>query len=87
LIVLKYHRFEFDQIYQNFKIIQFEIYLKSMYFKYIDLKSKSKFKFKFPNATLATSKYYKSKEKKNCEHEMVEITQSQQIWEAFISIQ
>ena len=48
-----------------------------MHLKYIDLKSKSKFKFKFPNATLATSKNYMSKEKKKCEHVMVEITQSQ----------
>ena len=67
--------------FKIFKIIRFEIYLKSthlksMHFKYIDLKSKSKFKFKFPNATLATSKHYMSKEKK-CEHVMVEITQSQ----------
>ena len=62
--------------FKIFKIIRFEIYLKSTHFKYIDLKSKSKFKFKFPNATLATSKHYMSKEKK-CEHVMVEITQSQ----------
>ena len=62
--------------FKIFKIIQFEIYLKSMHFKYIDLKSKPKFKFKFPNATFATSKHYMSKEKK-CEHVMVEITQSQ----------
>ena len=52
------------------------MHLKSMHFKYIDLKSKSKFKFRFPNATLATSKHYMSKEKK-CEHVMVEITKSQ----------
>ena len=61
--------------------------LKSMHFKYVDLKSKFKFKFMFLNATLATSKHYMSKKKKKRDHEMVEITQSQQIWETFISIQ